>query len=424
MRIRDWDRNLKVRLFGEFLLNITFWMFFPFLTIYFAESFGKGLAGFLLIFSQVFSVLASLLGGYFADRFGRKRMMVVAAVGQGVSYLLFSAAVSPWFTSPIIGFISFTVVGIFSSFYYPASQAMIADLVDEKERSNIFAVFYTSINIAVVIGPILGAIFYVHYRFQLLVAVAIICILLALLLTKLARETLPVHTKKVQHNEKWYSFLKNQVADYKIIIQDKVFLLYITAGILVAQTFMQLDLLLPVYIKEKVDHQTLLDIGSWKLTLHGEQAFGLILSENGLLVALFTVVVTRWMTKYRERNVFVVASIIYAISMLLFSRTEMIWGMMIAMAVFTLAELMTAGLAQSFISKLAPDHMRGQYFAAAGLRHTVGRTIAPISIPLTVWVGYEWTFMILSALALLSALLYNMMFTIYEKQKIIQKSVS
>jgi len=424
MKIRDWDRNLKVRLFGEFLMNVTFWMFFPFLTIYFAESFGKGTAGFLLIFSQVFSVLASLMGGYFADRFGRKRMMVIAALGQGISYVFFAAAVSPWFTSPIIGFIAFTIVGIFSSFYYPASQAMIADLVDEKERSNVFAVFYTSINIAVVIGPILGAIFYVNYRFQLLIAVAVICILLALLLTKLARETLTPTTKSVQQNPKWYSFLKNQVADYKIIVQDKIFLLYVTAGILVAQTFMQLDLLLPVYIKEKVGNQTLFDIGNWKLTLHGEQAFGVILSENGLLVALFTVIVTRWMTKYREKNVFILASIVYAVSMVLFSRTELLWGLMIAMAVFTLAELMTAGLAQSFISKLAPDHMRGQYFAAAGLRHTVGRTIAPISIPLTVYVGYQWTFIILSALALVSALIYHFMFNLYERQKLVEQRIS
>lgn len=424
MRIRDWDRNLKVRLFGEALMNITFWMFFPFLTIYFAESFGKGLAGFLLIFSQVFSVLASLMGGYFADRFGRKRMMVIAALGQGVSYIVFAVAVSPWFTSPILGFISFAIVGIFSSFYYPASQAMIADLVDEKERSNVFAVFYTSINIAVVIGPILGAIFYVNYRFQLLLAVAIICILLALLLAKVARETLPARTKGNQPKEKWYSFVRSQIADYTVIIRDKVFLLYIIAGILVSQTFMQLDLLLPVYIKDYVHNQTLFSFRDWSFTVQGEQAFGLILSENGLLVALFTVVVTRWMTKFRERNVFVLASIIYAVSMILFSRTELIWGLMIAMAVFTLAELMTAGLAQSFISKLAPENMRGQYFAAAGLRYTVGRTIAPISIPLTVWVGYQWTFIILAALALLSALLYNLMFSIYEKQTIMQKSVS
>jgi hypothetical protein len=38
MRIRDWDRNLKVRLFGEALINITFWMFFPFMAIYFTEA--------------------------------------------------------------------------------------------------------------------------------------------------------------------------------------------------------------------------------------------------------------------------------------------------------------------------------------------------------------------------------------------------
>jgi hypothetical protein len=29
--------------------------------------------------------------------------------------------------------------------------------------------------------------------------------------------------------------------------------------------------------------------------------------------------------------------------------------------------------------------MRGQYFAAASLRFTIGKTIAPISIPLSVW---------------------------------------
>jgi DHA1 family multidrug resistance protein B-like MFS transporter len=54
MKIKDWDRNLKVRLFAEAMMNITFWMFFPFLTIYFADEFGKNKAGFLLVFSKFF----------------------------------------------------------------------------------------------------------------------------------------------------------------------------------------------------------------------------------------------------------------------------------------------------------------------------------------------------------------------------------
>ncbi len=417
MRIRDWDPNLKVRLFSEAMMNITFWMFFPFLTIYFADEFGKSKAGFLLVFSQIFSVIANLMGGYCADRFGRKRMMVLSAIGQGLSFLAFAAASSPWLQSPWVGFISFAIAGVFGSFYWPASQAMVADVVNEKDRSSVFAIFYTSINIAVVIGPILGAIFYVNHRFELLVVAGIVCILLGLILAKWTRETAPIQKfESVEADRKWYYFLQNQLKDYTLIIKDKTFLLFIIAGVLAGQTFMQLDLLFPVYMKDVIDLQTLFSIGDWSFTVKGEQAFGIVLAENGFLVALLTVVITKWMGKYEERNVFVLSSVIYAISIVIFSQTQWIWGFIIAMAVFTFAELMGAGIQQSFVSKLAPEHMRGQYFAAASLRFTISRTIAPLTIPMTVWIGYDWTFTVLTLLALLSAGIYWLMFHSFEKR--------
>ncbi len=419
MRIRDWDRNLKVRLFGEAAINITFWMFFPFLTIYFTESFGKETAGLLLVLSQVFAVVANLMGGYCADRFGRKRMMVLSAFGQGFAFLIFGLASSPWLDSAMIGFICFSLVGIFGSFYWPASQAMVADVVDEKDRSHVFAVFYTSINIAVVVGPILGGIFYVHYRFQLLLAAALICIMLALVLYKMTRETAPADKSKLRVSEgkkAWHSVLTDQFKDYGVIFKDKTFLLFILAGVLVGQTFMQLDLLIPVYIKDVVDQATLFHMGDWSLTLVSEQVFGLILSENGLLVALLTVVMTRWITKFRERNVFILSSVIYSISIFIFGQTNSAWIFIMAMAVFTFAELMTAGIQQSFVSKLAPENMRGQYFAAASLRFTIARTIAPLSITLSLYAGYNWTFIILAILALISAGLFFIMFERFEKE--------
>lgn len=415
MRIRDWDSNLKIRLFGEAAMNITFWMFFPFLTIYFAGEFGKDKAGLLLVFSQVFSVLANLMGGYCADRFGRKKMMVLSAFGQGLCFVVFAYANSPWLNSPWLGFICFALVGVFGSFYWPASQAMVADVVEEKDRTHVFAIFYTSINIAVVIGPILGAIFYANYRFQLLLMAGIICMSLAGILAKWTRETVPGHLNKMKENDKWYSFLLNQMKDYGIIFSDRTFLLFIIAGVLAAQTFMQLDLLIPVYTSEFVQNQSLFTFEERSFTVRGEQAFGIILAENGFLVVLFTVAVTKMMTKYKERNVFVLSSLTYAVAILLFGQTNWIWGLIFAMAVFTFAELMTEGLQQSFIANIAPEHMRGQYFAAASLRYTIGKTIAPLSIPLTVWIGYDWTFIILAGLAVLSAFLYWLMYYFSEK---------
>ncbi len=412
MKIKNWDTNLKIRLFGEALMNITYWMFFPFLTIYFAGEFGKVQAGLFLIISQVFSVLANLMGGYFADRFGRKTMMVLASFGQGIAFILFAFSDSPWAELPLLGFICFTCAGIFGAFYWPASQAMVADVVEEKNRSSVFAVFYTSINIAVVIGPILGAIFYIKHPFVVLATAGIICIALSLLLAKQTRETAPAYqTTSSEQDGKWYSPIMKQVSDYQIIFRDKTFSLYILSGVLVALTFMQLDLIIPVYITDKIQQQQeLLQIGNWSLSLNGEQVFGIVLSENGLLVALFTIIITKWMGKYKERNVFILSSAVYGISMFVFGFTESIWLYILAMAIFTLAELMTAGMQQTFVSKLAPEHMRGQYFAAASLRYTIGRTIAPIAVPMSLWFGYQVTFIILGTLAFFSGFLYYLMF--------------
>jgi len=419
MRIRDWDRSLKARLIGEAFMNITFWMFFPFLAIYFAEEFGKTSAGLLLILSQVFSVAANLVGGYCADQFGRRTMMVLASFGQGGAFFLFALANSPLLESPILGFIAFTIASVFGSLYWPASQAMVADVVPEEHRSDVFAVFYTSVNIAVVIGPILGGIFFFSYRFGLMVAAGLVCILLAFILTKFTKETLPASSEQLANDvPKGFMYaIRTQVKDYGVILKDKLFLLFIVAGILSAQTFMQLDLLLPVYVKEVIGNQSL---GTWfgnEVKLTGELAFSVLISENGLLVALLTVAVTRFVSTFKEKNVFFVSSILYAIAMVVFSLFDAFWIFILAMALFTFGELMIVGLQQSFISKLAPENMRGQYFAAASLRYTIGRMIAPLSIPMTVWFGFFWTFTIIAFLSVLSAFVYYFMFYLFDQKK-------
>lgn len=419
MKIRDWDRSLKVRLVGEFFMNTSYWMVFPFLAIYFSEEFGKGTAGLLLVISQVFSVAANLIGGYCADRFGRRRMLVIASVAQGAAFLLFAFANSPWFDSAALGFVAFTIAGMCSSLYWPASQAMVADVVPEKYRSDVFAIFYTTLNIAVVVGPLIGAILFFSFRFELLMTVAVISMVLGLVLRLYTNETLSQNMR-----DKWETgestglskAVLGQIKEYGLIFKDRVFLLFVIAGILGAQTFMQLDLLFPIYLKETIDVQTIAAFGSKEWTVTGETSFGFLLSENGLLVALLTVVVTRWMTKFREKWVFFFSACFYAIAMLIFPLTSIFWIFVIAMAIFTFAELMVVGIQQSFISKLAPEEMRGQYFAAASMRYTIGRMIAPISIPMTAWFGFGWTFAVLGVLAAASGFVYLLMFQLFDKK--------
>ncbi|MFD1737649.1 MDR family MFS transporter [Bacillus salitolerans] len=420
MKIKHWDVNLKVRLYGEFFVNVLFWMFFPFMAIYFSDEFGKGMAGLLLVVSQIFGVLANLVGGYCADHFGRKKMMVISSIGQGFSFLVFAFANSPWLDAPMLSFICFTINGIFGSFYWPASMAMVADVVEEKDRNSVFAVFYTAINIAVVFGPVIGGIFFFQHRFELLLAAAVTSFVVGLLLQKLVRETSPaLREQKIKTNEQlsWYGAVAKQVANYKVIFKDKTFLLFIVAGVLAAQTFMQLDLIMAVYTKELVPMQTLLLLGDWDIRVGGEKAFGLIVAFNGLLVALFTVYITKQADKFRERDVFIASSLLYGVGIFMFGQTTLIWLLLVAMVVFTLAEVMVVGIQQGFVSKLAPEQIRGQYFAAASLRFTIGRTIAPFTLSISLWIGYTGTFIILTILCVVSALIYYVMYQQFEKKK-------
>ncbi|MDX8367006.1 MFS transporter [Cytobacillus sp. IB215665] len=410
MKWKDWNQNLKIRLYGEGVINILFSMYFPFMAIYFAEYFGKGKAGLLLVLSQFIALLANLFGGYCADRFGRKKMMVFSYIGTSVAYFLFAMANSPWYESPELTFISFSLVGVWNALYWPASHAMVADVVPEKDRSSVFAVFYMVLNISVVIGPILGGVFFFHYRFGLLVIALLISVIFTIMLQLFVQETVPTFINdNVKEQREWYVFLVEQVKNYRIIATDKIFLMFILGGILLSQTFLQMNLLLSVYISDNVPLQTIFSFRGWSFDVYGEKAFSLILAENGLMVTLFTVLATRIFSHFNEWKLFLTSSILYGIAIILFSSTLNFWALFLIMLIFTTAELMVVGVQESYVAKLAPKHMRGQYYAAASLRYTVGRTIAPLAIPMTIWIGVTQTFYVVGILAFFSAGLFYIM---------------
>ncbi|MDF2557607.1 MAG: transporter [Bacillales bacterium] len=438
MRIRDWDRNLKIRLIGEFFVGATFWMFFPFMTLYFSESLGKSLTGLLLVISQALSVVTNLFGGYCADRFGRKKMMVFASYAQAIISIFFALACYPKFESPILAFVFFALLGALGSFYYPASQAMVADVVPENERTSVFAVFYTTNNLNVVIGPIIGSLFIDNYRFELILADAIVLGLLGFVIQKWISETAPALQPGaetiVNTNNHWYDVAVEQVKSYTIIVKDKIFFLFIFAGVLLSQTYMQLDLLIPVYVKEVVKKSISVSwlpnidytIGGIHLYVpptiefSANNVFGAIVAENGLIVILFTLVTTRIVKRFSEKFIFMWSALLYAISMVYIAFTTGYLGFFVAMFIFTIAEIMTAGVQMDFIARIAPEDLRGQYYAASGLRWTVGRLLAPISIMGSQLLGFRFTFLSISILAVFSAWLYFYLFTkadqLYPKQ--------
>jgi len=408
----SWDLNLRVRLIGETIFQTLFWMYFPYMALHFSDAFGKELAGILLTIPPLMGIVANLLGGYLSDRFGRRPTMLLGSYIQTVMFALFTFSPSPW-----IDYIAFIGIGFGGAIYWPASSAMVADLTPEEDRRVVFATFYTAMNIGVVFGPVLGAIFFLHYRTELLLTCTFVTLVYAIVLQFMLKESLPASARQSAVPKRTVDIFREQWQNYAVIFRDKVFALYIVSGVLITITFMQLDMYLAVYVKEYVPLQTLFAWGDWRYAIGSTQAFGWLVGLNGLLVVLFTLPVSRWFQHWSDRNALIVSSLLFGVGMFAMGLTVNIWALFACMTVMTLGELIRTPVVQSFVSKYAPEDARGQYMGASSLQFSVGRFIAPLTIGLSAWIPPLGVFGVILACAVVSALLYVPMFRLLGRAK-------
>jgi len=110
-----------------------------------------GLDAFL---QQLPIILFSLIGGVFADRYDRRRTLIVSQVVQmatsgALAVLMFMQVVEIWHVLAL----SF-VTGCAQSFGGPAYQSLIPSLVDKKDLPNAVALNSIQFNVARVLGPL------------------------------------------------------------------------------------------------------------------------------------------------------------------------------------------------------------------------------------------------------------------------------
>lgn len=408
MQIRLWDTNLKVRLIGEALFNMLFWMYFPFLTIYFGEALGNHIAGILMAVPPIFTMVGSLLGGTLTDRLGRRPIMLFGTSLQALMFALFAMSPSPW-----IDYIAFIGIGIGGAIYRPASSAMVADLVPEDMLRQIFATFMTANNIGAVLGPALGAIFFFQFRQELLWTCTLVLLLYLIAIYFIVHETMP-HSEKVPKGMTSISHVfKDQWNNYTIIFRDKVFLIYILAGIFSLIPIMQLDLYLPVFVINEVPAQALFAWNGSSFILSSKEIFGWLVGFNGLLFVIFILPVTKWFHNWNERNVFILSSLLSGLGTFFVGLNTNIWFLFFITIIFTFGEIVRSPVQQSFISRYAPVHARGQYMAADSLQYTIGKFLAPITVFLSSWVPAMGIFSTILGFALISIIFYIHLFRIY-----------
>jgi MFS family permease len=356
---------------GMFLSTIGTSMIWPFLMIYVSEKLSQSLTAvaFLLTINAVMSLVVAFFAGPLTDKFGRKPVLVVSLIGNGLVYFMMGQATSLTHFAILMIF-----WGMFSPLYRVGGDAMVADLVESQKRPDAYALLRMSNNIGIAIGPAIGGFVATSSYTITFICAATGLICYGLLLQFFAHETLPIEARLTTNIQ--YIF-----RGYKQVFQDSLFMRLVFSFALALMTIIPMWVLLSVYVK----------------TEYGipENQFGLIATTNALLVVIFQLPVTQRTKRFPPIRVMTAATAIYAVAVFSISLASGFWGFWLCMVFMTTGELMLVPTASTFAANLAPIDMRGRYMSiyglswgiASGISSPIGGFLSDTFGPQYIWYG-------------------------------------
>jgi MFS family permease len=307
----------------------------------------------LMTINSITAFFGSIIAGPQLDLRGRKWIIVIGLLGTSLAYLGYIGAQTYLRFALIMG-----LTGFFGPLYRIGSSAMITDWFSAEERPQAFAYYRTAGNLGFALGPAIGGrLLAVSYNYGM-IAASIALGIFALIAIFLIPESLPTEDRSSSNS------LKAQLKDYMDSLKDKRF-----TQVLVAYTFQEIAarvvwVLLATYMT---------------ITLGFPQsAYGWIAMTNGLLIVFFQVMVTQRTRRFPEIKVLPLGAAIYAVALVLYGLVHSIFGLILAMVVMTIGEMINAPTATTYVSNIAPVTKRGQYLSVFNFTWYIALATGPL----------------------------------------------
>ncbi len=370
--LRSMDRNVWIRFIGETLNGIAFMMLMPFFALYLKDKVDSLFhVGILMAISPIVASFGSMVGGRIADIYGRKPIMIFSMAGNGIVMLGFIF---------FDGFVSYAVLsalmGLCNSLFHPAASAMVVDVTDPERRTEAYGLLRMGHNIGAAVGPIIGASVVMISKDVIFITTASSLLFYSVLVAVFIRETLPKgqqEKKDEKQNE------QDAPPAWKVLLHDKVLMIYILSGIVISMGFSQTEGMLPLHFDNEM-----------KNIFGDNNPYPYLMALNGTLVVLFQFPISKWATFKPVGKMMLYGALLFGFGLLaigwlppLFGEmgadTSLVLGiMLIVYAIYTLGEMVMSPVQMTFVANLAPEHLRGTYMGAASLQWIFGGAFGPL----------------------------------------------
>jgi len=289
------------------------------------------------------ALAASPFSGWFADRFGHRFTLALSLSLSAGLLLLIPAARSRMAMLALVALWS----GVTQA-YWPASMALIADLVPAANRKQAFVLHRLASNLGISVGPALGG-FIAHRSFTALFWIdAITTFMGVAVLLAFVPSPGPEPAPARPSLSGW---------------RDRRLLFLLAALLPATAVFTQIHGALPVWVCQGLHHDT--------------QVFGLLFTLNTLQILLLEVAVNHRLGHWRHGRQLALGAGLLALGFGSLAWLRTLPLLALATVIWTFGEMVFLPVSSDAVAAMAPPDRRGEYLGLYSLGWTLALTVGP-----------------------------------------------
>jgi MFS family permease len=345
----------------------------PFLVIYFHDvrGFSIGTAGLIIGVSSAALLSAGIVTGVVIDRVGPRLTLGCGLALQAVGYGLLPLVREPW-----QAYVLLAIEGIGASGFWPSQSTLISRLTPDARRHAAFAQQRLTMNLGIGLGGIVGGLiahvssprsFTFLFVLDALTFLAYIVVLWF------------VHDPGVPAHE------EERPASYRAVLRHRTFLGLWSVNFLFVSAGYSLFSLFPQFARDQ--------------SRISERQIGALFAINTAVIVLAQLPISHWIEGRRRMRALALMPLLWAVCWLMVDGTGywleataafVVFG--VAMALFGVGECFHGPAHQALVADIAPEHLRGRYFAVHSLSWGLAGTVGPAvggfilaSAPFALW---------------------------------------
>jgi MFS family permease len=292
----------------------------------------------------------TLLGGVLADRWGRRRTLLLSYLSGPTCMLALGLVRDRWAIAA-----GALLLGTAAEMARPAFAALMVDVVPARDRLRAFTLNYWAINLGFACSSVLAGLAAQVSYLLLFVGDAATTVVTALIVLTRVRDVPPVPVGQPR--------TARAPEGLRIVFTDRVFLVFVALNLGTALVFMQ--------------HLSGLPIAMGRDGL-SPGTFGAVIALNGVLIVLGQLFVPRLIGGRDRSRVLSVAALVYGagFGLTVFAHTALVYG--VTVLVWTLGEMLNSPSNSTLLAELSPARMRGRYQGVFSLSWQGAAALAPI----------------------------------------------